>query len=69
MRVSVVLLLLKVADCHMLLSMARGRSALTRYERFARRRNRPRYILHVSTADLQPAEPWKHRGVSALQGW
>lgn len=68
MRVSVVLLLLKVADCHMLLSMARGRSALTRYEGFARRRNRPRYVLHVSTADLQSAGSQEHRGVSALQG-
>lgn len=64
-----VLLLLKVGDSHMLLSMARGRSDPTRYERFAHRWNIHRYILHVSTADLQPARSWEHRGASTLQGW
>lgn len=47
MRVSVVLLLLKVGDSHQSLSMGREESDLTRYVRFARRRNRPRYFLHV----------------------
>lgn len=55
MRVSVVLLLLKVGDSHQSRSMGRGESDLTRYVRFARRRNRHRYFLHASTADLQPA--------------
>ena len=55
MRGSVVLLLAKVDDALVLLSMARGKSDLTRYERFARRQNRREYLLHVSTADLQPA--------------
>jgi hypothetical protein len=63
-----VLLLLKVADSHMLLSMAQGRSDLARYERFARRSNRHRYILHLLTAALQLAEFRRRRGVSALQG-
>jgi hypothetical protein len=55
MRVSVVLLLLKVGDSHQSLSMGRGESDLTRYVRFTPRRNRHRYFLHVSTAGLQPA--------------
>jgi hypothetical protein len=55
MRVSVVLLLLKVSESHLPLSMAQRRSDLTRYERFAGRRDRHCYILHVSAADLQPA--------------
>jgi hypothetical protein len=37
MRVSVVLMLLKVSDSHLPLSMAQRRSDPTRYERFARR--------------------------------
>ena len=37
MCVLVVLLLLKVGDSHMLLSIAQRRSDLARYERFARR--------------------------------
>jgi hypothetical protein len=52
MRVSILLLLLKVGDSHILLSMAQGRSVLSRYERFASRQDRLRYILHVSTANL-----------------
>ena len=64
-----VLLLFEVSDSRMLLSMAQGRSDLTRYELFSCRRNRHRYILHVLTADLQPAGSWKQRGASALQGW
>jgi hypothetical protein len=66
---AVVLLLLRVGDSHLSLSIAQGKRDLTRRERFTRRRNRHRYILHISTADLQPAGSWKHRGVSTLQGW
>jgi len=64
----VVLLLLKVGDSFMLLSIAQGRSDFTRYERFACRGNRHRYILHVSAADLWPAGSWEHCGACALQG-
>jgi hypothetical protein len=67
-RMSVVLLLLRVGNSHLLLSKARARCHLTRHERLARRQNRPRYILHISTADLQTAGSREHRGVSALQG-
>jgi hypothetical protein len=69
MRVLVVLLLLEASDSHMLLSMAQGKCYLTCQERITRRRNRHRYILHISTADLQPAGSCEQRGVSALQGW
>ena len=68
MRVSVVLLLLKVSESRLPLSMAQRRSYFTRYERFASRQDRHGYILHVSTADLQPAGSWTSHGASTLQG-
>jgi hypothetical protein len=49
--------------------MARVGSHLARHERFARRQNRHRYILHISTVDLQSLGSCKDRGVGALQGW
>lgn len=69
MRVSVVLLFLKVGDSHQSLSMGRGKSDITCYVRFTRRRNRHRYFLHVSTADLQLVASTTHHGAIALQGW
>ena len=68
MHTLVVLMLLEVGDSHMLLSMAQWRCDHTRCHCFVRRWNRHWYIVHVSTADLQVAEFWEHRGVSALQG-
>lgn len=69
MRVLVVLSLLEASDSRAPLSIAKGKRDLTRQERITRRRNRHRYILHISTADLQPAGSREHRGVNALQGW
>ena len=69
MLVLVVLLLVEAGDSRTPLSMAQGKCDLTRQERITRRRNRHRYILHISTADLQPAGSREHRGVNALQGW
>ena len=69
MPVSVVLLLLKVSDSHLPLGMARRRIDPMRYERLAHRKDRHRYILRVSTADLQSAGSREHRGASTLQGW
>jgi hypothetical protein len=68
-RMSVVLLLLEVSNTLVLLRIAQVRSHLARHERLARRQNRPYYILHISTADLQTAGSSEHRGMSALQGW
>lgn len=67
-RMSVVLLRLKVSNTLVPLSKAQVRSHLARHECCARRHNRHRY-LHISTADLQTAGSCEHRGVSALQGW
>lgn len=45
MYMPVMLLLLKVGDSLVLLSMARERSGPTSYKHFTRRRNRHRYML------------------------